>query len=242
MFSSEAAGGRDANGQTADLVVYGFVLFMFVTNTLWGIGFDVRREQKQSTLEQLYLSPASKLASLAARVVITVVWTGLVCVLAAVWMSAIIGRLPFSHLPLAAYLLAMGLLGAFGLGFAFAALTLRIKDTAQTLTNAIQFACMVFCAPFFPFSALPGLLQVIAHAIPVAYTVDAFRSTLMGYPAGFPELAPIEVEVVSVSVFGVVMPVWGLWPYRRAEERARAQGTLTEYWATLPRRDGFPWS
>ena len=34
MFSPEGAGGRDANGQTAGLVVYGFVLFMFVTQDM----------------------------------------------------------------------------------------------------------------------------------------------------------------------------------------------------------------
>lgn len=229
MFAPGGVSARNNNGQTAGLVIYGFILFMFVTNTLWGMGFDMRREQKQGTLEQLYLSPASKLASLTARVVMTVLWTGLVCVLAAGLMSALIGRLPFNNLALGLYLLAMGLAGTFGIGFAFAALTLRIKDTAQTLTNALQFAFMVFCAPFFPFSALPAPLQAVAHVIPTAYVVDAFRATLMGFPAGFPELAPIGVEIGIVSAFGVLMPLWGLRLYRQAEDRARQDGTLSEY-------------
>ena len=88
---------------------------------------------------------------------------------------------------------------------------------------------MIFCAPFFPFSALPEPLLWIARAIPLAYGVDAFRSTLMGAPAGFPELAPIEVELAIVTLFGVLMPYVGYRLYRRAEDRARRVGSLAEY-------------
>jgi len=72
-------------------------------------------------------------------------------------------------------------------------------------------------------------MQTVSRAIPLSYGVDAFRSTLMGYPAGFPELAPIEVEWVIVIAFGLLMPVLGLWLYRREEDRARRTGSLSEY-------------
>lgn len=221
--------GSDDSGTAAGVVVYGFVLFMFLADTLWGVGYNVRREQKQGTLEQLYLSPASKLANLAARVTLTLFWTGILCVLAALLMSAMIGRLPAENVPLGVLILALALLGTFGVGFAFAALTLRIKDTANTLVNLLQFGFMVFCAPFFQFASLPPALQAVSRAIPLSYGVDAFRSTLMGYPPGFPELAPLGVEMVILTVFGLGMPVLGLWLYRRAEERARRRGALAEY-------------
>ncbi len=229
MFTREGVGNQDESGQTAGLIVYGFIVFMFVSDALWGIGFNVRREQKQGTLEQLYLTPASKLAHLAARVSLSVTWTGLLCVGASTLMSAMIGRLPFENLPLGLFILLMGLAGTFGVGFAFAALSLRIKNTAETLVNALQFAFMVFCAPFFPFSALPDALLWVARLIPLSYTVDAFRSTLMGYPSGFPELAPIGVELIIVTLFGLLMPILGLELYRRAENQARRRGHLAEY-------------
>jgi len=226
-----APGGVRSTGSsdTAGIVVYGFILFMFLSDTLWTIGYNVRREQKQGTLEQLYLSPASKAASLISRVTITLVWTGLLSIGSAALMSAMIGSLPFANLPLGVFLLIMALSGTFGVGFAFAALTLRVREAGQTLANLFQFAFMVLCAPFFPFAALPAWLQAIPRAIPLAYGVDAFRSTLMGYPAGFPELASIEVELVIVTAFGLLMPVLGLWLYRREEDRARRTGSLSEY-------------
>src|SRR3990172_8414471 len=176
MFSPNGV-QRSAGGsrRSSGVVVYGFILFMFLSDTLWTIGYNVRREQKQGTLEQLYLSPASKSASLVSRVTVTLVWTGLLSVASAALMI------------------------------------------------------MMLCAPFFPFSALPEWIQNISRLIPMSYAVDSFRSTLMGYPEGFPELASIEVEVVIVAAFGLLMPVLGLWLYRREENRARRTGSLSEY-------------
>jgi ABC-2 type transport system permease protein len=230
MFSK--GGVRDAgtgSSNTSGMVVYGFILFMFLSDTLWTIGYNVRREQKQGTLEQLYMSPASKFASLLSRVTVTLVWTGALCVMSAIAMSLLIGRLPFQNLPLGLFILLMALCGTFGAGFAFAALTLRIKETGQTLANLVQFAFMVLCAPFFPFSALPAWLRALSYAIPFSYAVDAFCATLMGYPSGYPELAPIGVEIVVVTVFGLLMPVLGYRWYQYEENLARRKGSLSEY-------------
>jgi ABC-2 type transport system permease protein len=219
----------ESSSEVTGLIVYGFILFMYLSDTLWSIGFNVRREQKQGTLEQLYLSPASKFAALASRVTLTLFWTGLLSIGAALLMSSLLGELPVENGPLAIYILIMTLSGTFGVGFAFAAWTLRIKEAAQTAVNLLQFGFMIFCAPFFPFSALPEPLLWISKAIPLSYGVDAFRSTLMGYPNGFPELAPIGVELGIVTLFGVAMPLLGFWLYRQAENQARRRGSLSEY-------------
>lgn len=228
MFAPQGV-NSESSSEVTGLVVYGFVIFMYLSDTLWSIGFNVRREQKQGTLEQLYLSPASKFAALASRVALTLFWTGLLSIAAALLMSSLLGELPVKNGPLAVYILIMTLSGTFGTGFAFAALTLRIKEAAQTAVNLLQFGFMIFCAPFFPFSALPEPLLWISKAIPLAYGVDAFRSTLMGYPNGFPELAPIGVELGIVTLFGVAMPLLGFWLYRQAENQARRRGSLSEY-------------
>jgi ABC-2 type transport system permease protein len=222
-------GAQGSTGNPAGVIIYGFVLFMFLSDTLWTIGYNVRHEQVQGTLEQLYLSPANKFASLISRVANILLWTGLLTVAASALMALMFGRLPFENPLLGVYLLAMNLAGTFGVGFAFAALTLRIRETAQTMANLLQFVFLILCANFFPFSALPDFLQTAARAIPLAYGVDAFRSTLMGYPPGFPELAPIGAEIAIVTAFGLLMPVLGYYLYRRAEDHARRTGTLSSF-------------
>ena len=229
MFAPKGSGAENGSSSIAGLVVYGFILFMFLSDTLWGIGYNVRREQKQGTLEQLYLSPASKFLTLLSRIMVTLVWTGSLCVLSALVMTSMIGRLPFHNLPLGLFVLLMALSGTFGVGFAFAALTLRVREAGQTIANLAQFAFMLLCAPFFPFSALPKWMIAITRFIPLSYGVDAFRSTMMGYPSGFPELAPFQTELVIVTAFGLLMPFLGFWLYRREEDRARTRGSLSEY-------------
>lgn len=228
MFAPQNADAASMS-QTTGLIVYGFVIFLYVSDTLWAIGFNVRREQKQGTLEQLYLSPASKFAALASRVVITLVWTGLLCIFSVILMSALLGDLPTYNEPLALYILIFSLAGTFGVGFAFAGVTLKLKEAANTAVNLLQFGFMILCAPFFPFSALPEPILMLSKLIPLSYSVDAFRSTLMGYPSGFPELAPIEVELIIITVFGILMPIIGFIIYRRAENGARRKGSLSEY-------------
>lgn len=225
-FSRDGASGSTSSG----IVVYGFVLFMFLSDTLWTIGFNIRNEQRQGTLEQLYLSPASKFASLISRVTNLLVWTGLMVSAAVLFMRAMLGgNLPAHNLGLALFILVLSLSGTFGIGFAFAALTLRIREAANTMTTLLQFGFMIFSAMFFPFSALPDWLLVISRLIPVSYSVDAFRSTLLGYPEGFPELAPINTEITIIALFGLLMPIIGFYLYRLAEIRARKTGSLGEY-------------
>jgi ABC-2 type transport system permease protein len=217
------------SGSPSGVVIYGFILFMFVSDTLWTIGYNIRHEQVQGTLEQLYLSPASKFASLVSRVANTLLWTGLLCIAASVLMAFMFGALPMENIGQGAFILVMSLAGTFGVGFAFAALTLRIREAAQTLANLLQFAFLILCANFFPFSALPPFILSISRLIPLSYAVDAFRSTMMGFPPGFPELAPIGIEIVIVTAFGLVMPLLGYYLYRKAENQARRSGSLSSY-------------
>lgn len=224
------APGEDGADQYASgVATYGFIIFMFFSDTLWTIGANLRQEQLQGTLEQLYLSPANKFSNLVSRVANLLIWTGLLSIVGALVFSVILGRLPFENPGLALYLLFFALCGTFGVGFAFAALTLRLKGTAETIANLAQFAFMILCANFFPFFALPEPLQVVARWIPLSYSVDSFRSALMGFPEGFPELAPIEVEIAIVTVFGILMPLIGYWLYQRAERKAREEGSLGAY-------------
>jgi len=211
------------------VAVYGFILFMFMGDTLWTIGYNIRNEQVQGTLEQLYLSPASKFANLVSRVTNTLLWTGLLSITGGALMALMIGRLPFENPLLGLYLLVMVLSGTFGIGFAYAALTLVIKEASQSLANFLQFALLVLCANFFPFSSLPPFVLFFSRLLPPAYGVDAFRSALMGFPEGMPELAPFPVEFTIVTIFGILMPIVGYLLYRWSEKDARKRGNLSAY-------------
>lgn len=230
MFTQDGVTGEMGNrGATVGIIIFGFIPYMFLWDTLWTIGYNIRWEQYQGTLESLYLTPASKFANLVSRVIVSLVWTGLNCLAALLFVQTVLERLPFHNLGLAIYILIMTLSGTFGLGFAFAAYTLLVKESARTTANFLEFALMFLCAIFFPFSALPSVVLPLSRLIPLSYCLDAFRSTLMGYPAGFPELLSIQQELIIVTVFGLLMPLIGYGLYRAAERKARIDGSLAEF-------------
>jgi ABC-2 type transport system permease protein len=229
MFSRGGVESGGESGLAGGIMMFGFILFMFLSDTLWAIGYNIRWEQYEGTLESLYLTPASKFASLVSRVTISMVWTGLNVLAALLFVQYALGRLPFHNLGLAGYILIMSLSGTFGFGFAFAAYTLLVKESAQMTANFLQFTLLVLCGMFFPFSVLPPLVRFASCLIPLSYSVDAFRSTLMGYPPGFPELLPIGQELVIVTGFGLLMPLLGYGLYKAAERKVRVDGSLAEF-------------
>ena len=88
---------------------------------------------------------------------------------------------------------------------------------------------MILCAMFFPFSVLPDSVLKISKLIPLSYGVDLFRSSLMGYPEGFPELLPVNQEFLIILLFGIITPALGYLLYRKAEKKVRTDGSLGMY-------------
>ncbi|MEE9507356.1 MAG: ABC transporter permease [Thermoplasmata archaeon] len=214
----------------AGVMMYGFVIFIFLSFILWEVGFSIREEQFRGTLESLYLSPANKFSNLISRVFAIFMWITVIASIALVVVSNIAGGLPLNNIALAFLILFLTVSGILGMAFFIAGLTIRIKESAALLVNFLQFFFMIFCAAFFPFRALPSVVvDYVSRWIPVSYGVDAFRSVLIGFPKGYPELLPFEIEMVVVVLFGILSLLLGYLYYVHSEKKARIQGTLSEY-------------
>ena len=223
-----SAGPTDESRLLGGTVVYGFVIGLFLSFSLWEMGFSLREEQTRGTLESLYLSPASKIGSLLARVFAILLWVGTLSVFAVLFVGAVLGGLPLANAGLAVVVLGFSVSGFLGIAFIFAGVTIKLKETAQFLVAFLQFFFMIFSAQFFPFSALPApVITYVSQWLPVSYSVDVFRSLLIGQE---PELGlGMGVEILIVVLFGVISPVVGYWIYKRIERSARSEGTLGEY-------------
>ncbi|MFQ5976868.1 MAG: ABC transporter permease [Candidatus Heimdallarchaeota archaeon] len=231
LFTPKGAGDDVGikSGVIAGTMFYGFCLFMFTSDTFWTIGNSMRMEQYQGTLESLFLTPANKFTDLASRITIIVFWTGLNTVLALLLIDYIIADIPFANFETAIIVLLFTLLGTFGIGFFMAGLGIRLKESSELLANMLQFFVLILCAMFFPFSVLPEPVLVISRLIPLSYGVDLFRSTMMGFPSGYPELASTQTEWVIVVAFGIIMPIAGFLFYRWSVYRQRAKSGISDY-------------
>jgi len=220
--------GTAGQGQLAGVMVYGFLVSMFLSFTLWEVGFSIREEQVRGTLESLYLSPANKFNNLVSRIFAILMFAGVMCVAAVVFVGAMVGGMPMENVAFALLVLALSISGFLGIGFIFAGVTVKLKETAQFLVSFLQFFFMIFSAVFFPFSALPAILRDnISRYLPVSYSVDLFRSLLIAAPE--PELMSYAGEFYVVLAFGIVSPIVGYVVYRWIERQARTAGTLGEY-------------
>lgn len=211
------------------VMFYGYLLYIFLTDSLWRVGFSVRQDQLQGTFENLYLTPAPKFASLLARVAPLLVVTLCGAALALLGASLVFGPLPAENPGLALAILLGTLAGTLGFGFCFAAYTLVAGETAGLVGNFLEFALLLLCGMLFSFRTLPDPLRVVSSLIPLSYCVDAFRSVLMGLPPGYPELAPLELELGIVTAYGVAFPVLGYALFRAVVHRLRQQGRLGQY-------------
>ena len=146
-------------------------------------------------------------------------------------VSVITGSFQIANILPGLVIFVLAASAAFGFGFMLAGLSIRLKEAINSWINLIQFGMMIFCAMFFPFSAL-GPLKYVSYLIPLSYYVDLFRSTLMGFPAGFPELFPMEliwIEWAIAIFFAIVAPVVGYWMYKKQIDRAKIKGNLAAY-------------
>lgn len=229
--TGSATGVVDAEREAiiGGLMMYGFIIYLFTSDTLWSIGYNVRMEQYAGTLESLYLTPASRFLYLISRMAYPMIWTTLnvSITLGCVWL--IVGALPTENLFLALGVFGLTLSGIFGLGCCLAALTLLLKETAQIIANLFQFLLLFLCAIVVPFQSLPDQIQIISRFIPLSYCVDLFRSALLGFPPGFPELTDRHSALLIVLLWALLMPLLGYIAYRMAERHVRIRGTLAEF-------------
>jgi len=210
--------------QFRGITLYGFVIYIFLTHTIWSAGFSIQKEKVQGTLTSLYLSPVSRFSTLLARSLAALSWTAIASAVGLLLAQAFTGPLPFHRPWLALGILFLTISSFVGLSFAIAGFTLRFGETVELVANVLEFSLMGLCALFFPFSVLPAALQNVARAIPLSYSVDAFRTVSLGQAQ--PELLPLKAELIIVAVTGLLGPLVGYIIYLINEKSIRRQGTL----------------
>ncbi len=206
------------------MTLYGFVIYIFLSHTIWTVGLGIQKEKMEGTLPSLYLTPASRFLTLLARSIVTLSWTGVAGFIGLLAAQVITGPVLFHNPGLALAILLLTVSGLIGLGFAIAGFALHFGESIELVANIFEFGLMGLCAFFFPFSVLPPALQNIARLIPLSYAVDAFRTVSLGEAQ--PELLPLNQELMIIGATGLLGPLFGYIIYLFSERKARQQGTL----------------
>jgi len=88
-----------------------------------------------------------------------------------------------------------------------ALVSVAVKEVfeAQTLANALRFPMIFLGGVSVPVRTLPTWLQVVAHALPMTYSVEALRAAMTG---GSPTIAALDLAVLAgftILLFGLAV-------------------------------------
>ena len=155
-------------------------------------------ERRIGSLERLLLAPVRLPALLAGKLLGGMTFGLMVTAIVLVSVLVVFGpggiNWPLLVVTLLFSAAAFSALGAF--------VSVAVKEVfeAQTLANFIRFPMMFLGGVFVPVDSLPTVLQVIARALPLTYSVEALRAALMG---GSPAVAALDLA--ALAGFAVIL-------------------------------------
>jgi len=166
------------------------------------VGFAIISDWRAGVIERFRVTPVSRLAIMAGRVlrdVITLIVQAVILVLVGVAFGL--------RAPLPAILISLGFIVLVAVGLASMSyavgLLVKSEDAFAPLVNTVVVPLMLLSGIMLPMTLGPGWLQGIARVSPFRYIINAMREAFEGHYTG-----TIMLEGVAV---GAVMAVAFLW-------------------------------
>jgi ABC-2 type transport system permease protein len=182
-----------------------FVPGLLVQLGLFGaafVGFTIISDWRFGVIERFRVTPVSRLALLAGRVlrdVVTLLVQAVVLVLAGVAFGM--------RAPLAGVLIGLGFIAVVAVSLSAISyavgLALKSEDALAPLINMIVVPLMLLSGIMLPLTLGPGWLQGIARATPFRYIIDAMRQAFQGVYA-----TTIMAEGVCVAIGLAAVCLW----------------------------------
>ncbi len=179
-----------------DLLVPGILAMSLMQLGLFGTAQPLVALREQGVLRRLGATPLSRSTVIAAQVAfrftLGVAQSVLILSLGNALFQVSIG----DSLLVLVVVIAMGILLFIALGFAVAGLA-KSAESANGITQMINFPMMFLSGLFFPLSLLPPFLLPVAAILPLTYVADALRQVMVNAPS-----------TTSLATDVLVMGVW----------------------------------
>lgn len=125
--------------------------------------------------------------------------------------------------PLSIPVILLSLIGFSGMGLAWGALGLVVRQ--WQVTRLIDGTAFLLAGAAFPIGVLPAEIRWLSYGLPHTYALDAIRHTLLGTPT----LIPIWAELLILSLTAVVGGVGGVAVFNRLDRYATRHGLVGLY-------------
>jgi len=205
-------------------MLVGYIFTSYVDDALFAIGENLKGMMVYGVFESISMVPISRITFLVMNTLSTYIWTTIYTsmILVSVWL--LFGFVLRGNLPLAALVIVLSVVALYGFGFFYAGFAIQLKETFK-LSSTIRFIVPIICGYSYSIVVLPAQIQTISRIIPLTYSVDMMRFSIL---ATIP-LIPTHLELLILALSALVFPYLGYRTYLKLEARARKEGTLGRY-------------
>ena len=188
------------------------------------VGTSLRDEQIKGTLEQNFLAPINRFVllvgtALAQVVISTLLFIGVIVVSVLIFLPQDGFRVLFSF-----FILLVGLIPLFGVGFVFAAFVVRFKEP-YAFTQAANLIFGVLAGTYYDIKILPRWAQYVSGTIPLTHVIADMRLILEPTQS----LVNASSGLFILLIMALVYPILGYAFFKGYENRAKINGDLSKY-------------
>jgi len=200
---SGSLSGGTGTGGTADAYRF-FVPGLLIQLALFGstfVGFAIISDWRSGVIERYRVTPVSRVAILAGRVLRDVAMLIIQSIVLIVAGLAFGLRAPLPAVLMGFVYIVLVAIGLASVSYAVA-LTLKSEDAFAPLINSIIVPLVLLSWIMLPLNLGPGWLQGIARVSPFRYIIDAMREAYAGH---YFDTIVVEGLAVAVGLAAVLM-------------------------------------
>ena len=213
-----------AGFEASAFLLVGMFAFITWSSTIWSSGYAIEYERSEGTIGALFLSPASRVATILGYGLGGFAWMA-----PALLVVAILGVVTGARFNVADPLAVAGavlafMLGSLATGFAMAGLFI-LSRRANLLANFLQRPGELLSGALFPRENLPGPLHALSNCLPVSHALDALRASALGAATLRDILPSLGLTLLVVAIYALI----GALSLRKVEYAAKCSGDLDLY-------------
>jgi ABC-2 type transport system permease protein len=214
-FARSTGAGTSAGRAALGFLLSGILLFHVVFQAEISLSTGFMEETWSRNLLNLLVTPLRE-TEYAAGVILfgmlkMALGVSVVAVVAFALFAFNITTLGISLVPLVAILLVVG----WAVALVVIGLVLRVGQGAEILAWGLLALVMPLSGVFYPVSALPGMLQPIAEALPTTHAFEAARQVIAGHALPLGQVAIAAGGSVVLAFLAVLFLVRMLATFRR---------------------------
>jgi ABC-2 type transport system permease protein len=113
-------------------------------------------------------------------------------------------------------LLVSSILSCFAFAFMGIVISVGVREIfeAMTLSNFFRFPMIFLCGVFFPLTSMPLILQIIGFGLPLTYSVDVFRQSLLPGEG----LLNRWLDILILAGFCLLLFEWGVILFKKRSQ------------------------